>query len=100
MIRNIQLQLGVNIILILNLRLFLPHLPWPGLHPCSVHAHRMEKRDVNDVYGTYARGWDGEGEYGDGDKVYVSDNNENYSSDYSAGAETSRTTDNNPCYGH
>ena len=42
----------------------------------------------------------GEGEYGDGDKVYVSDNNENYSSDYSAGAEISRTTDNNPHYVH
>ena len=60
----------------------------------------MEKRDVNDVYGTYARGWDGEGEYGDGDKVYVSDNNENYFSDHSAEGETSRTTDNNPYYGH
>ena len=36
-----KLQLDVNITLILNLRLFLPHLPWSGLHPCSVHAHRM-----------------------------------------------------------
>ena len=39
--KSIQLQLDVKIILILNLRLFFPHLPWPGLHPCSVHAHRM-----------------------------------------------------------
>ena len=67
---------------------------------CCDLCKKMEKRDVNDVYGTYARGWDGEGEYGDGDKVYVSDNNENYSSEYSAAAETSRTTDNNPYYGH
>ena len=36
-----KLQLDVNIILILNLRLFLPHLPWSGLHPCCVHAHWM-----------------------------------------------------------
>ena len=26
---------------VLNLRLWVPHLPWSGLHPCSVHAHRM-----------------------------------------------------------
>ena len=38
----------------------------------------MEKRDINDIYGTYARGWDGEGDYGDGDKVYVSDSNTYY----------------------
>ena len=25
------------------------------------------------MYGTYARGWGGEGEYGEGDKVYVTD---------------------------
>ena len=39
------------------------------------------KEDVNDLYGTYARGWDddgGEGEYGDGDKVYVTDTNDYY----------------------
>ena len=29
--------------------------------------------DANPIYGTYSRGWDGEGEYGDGDKVYVTD---------------------------
>ena len=38
----------------------------------------LEKRDVNDIYGTYARGWDGEGDYGDGDKVYVCDSNTYY----------------------
>ena len=38
----------------------------------------MEKRDVNDIYGMYGRGWDGEGEYGDGDKVYVSHSNPEY----------------------
>ena len=36
------------------------------------------KHDVNDTYGTYARGWDSEGEYGDGDKVYVTDTNDYY----------------------
>ena len=35
---------------------------------------------MNDIYGTYARGWDGEGEYGDGDKVYVSNLNPEYQS--------------------
>ena len=37
--------------------------------------------DLNDTYGTYARGWDGEGEYGEGDKVYVTDTNTYYSAD-------------------
>ena len=39
------------------------------------------KEDVNDLYGTYAKGWDdddSEGEYGDGDKVYVTDTNDYY----------------------
>ena len=36
------------------------------------------KEEVNDTYGTYAMGWDGEGEYGDGDKVYVTDTNYYY----------------------
>ena len=44
---------------------------------CSL-CKTLEKRDVNDIYGTYARGWDGEGDYGDGDKVYVSDSNTYY----------------------
>ena len=37
------------------------------------------KEDENDVYGTYSRGSDDEGEYGDGDRVYVMDTNSNYS---------------------
>ena len=32
----------------------------------------------NDLYGTYSRGDDGEGEYGDGDIVEVVDNNDYY----------------------
>ena len=36
------------------------------------------KEEVNDTYGTYAMGWDGEGEYGDGDKVFVTDTNDYY----------------------
>ena len=47
---------------------------------CCCCCKTMEKRDVNDIYGTYARGWDGEGDYGDGDKVYVSDSNTYYGS--------------------
>ena len=39
-----------------------------------------ENTDENDTYGTYSRGWDGEGEYGDGDKVYVTDTNGEYDS--------------------
>ena len=34
--------------------------------------------DENDTYGTYSRGWDGEGDYGEGDKVYVTDANDYY----------------------
>ena len=34
--------------------------------------------DENRTYGTYARGWDGEGEYGDGDRVYAEDKNVYY----------------------
>ena len=47
---------------------------------CSCCCENREKRDVNDIYGTYARGEDGEGDYGDGDKVYVSDSNTYYGS--------------------
>ena len=35
----------------------------------------QESREENDTYGSYARGFNGEGDYGDGDKVYVTDNN-------------------------
>ena len=37
------------------------------------------KEDKNEFYGTYSRDSDDEGEYGDGDRVYVMDNNEYYS---------------------
>ena len=40
------------------------------------------KVDKNDIYGTYARGEGGEGDYGDGDKVYVEDSNPEYSNVY------------------
>ena len=36
------------------------------------------RTDENHVYGTYSRGWSEDGEYGDGDVVEVTDNNENY----------------------
>ena len=39
------------------------------------------KMDINsDVYGTYSRGENGDGEYGDGDRVYVQDSNDYYGS--------------------
>ena len=47
---------------------------------CCALSQDFEKEDINDTYGTYARGWDGEGEYGDGDKVYVTDSNTYYDS--------------------
>ena len=36
--------------------------------------------DENHTYGTYSRGWEDGGEYGDGDKVYVKDSNDYYAS--------------------
>ena len=45
---------------------------------CCAVCEDLEKKDINDIYGTYARGWDGEGDYGDGDKVYVCDSNTYY----------------------
>ena len=37
--------------------------------------------DENHTYGTYSRGWEEDGEYGDGDRVYVTDRNDYYASD-------------------
>ena len=34
--------------------------------------------DENHVYGTYSRGWEEEGEYGDGDVVEITDTNHYY----------------------
>ena len=45
---------------------------------CPKREQRM-KEEKNDICGTYSRGSDGEGEYGDGDGVYVLDTNEFYS---------------------
>ena len=47
---------------------------------CCPRRRNSMKEDKNDVYGTYARGWGGEGDYGDGDKVYVEDANVYYGS--------------------
>ena len=62
----------------------------------KVRGSREEEchTDENHTYGTYARGWDGEGEYGDGDVVEVVDNNELY-----GGAGEAETRDNNEYYG-
>ena len=34
------------------------------------------KVEENDIYGVYSKAWDGEGDYGEGDKIYVIDNND------------------------
>ena len=66
---------------------------------CCNLCKDLEKRDVNDIYGTYARGWDGEGEYGDGDKVYVSNVNPEYESyDYVETDLDNRVRDRNSQY--
>ena len=45
----------------------------------KAEARRMEEnKDLNPVYGTYSRGGDGEGDYGDGDVVEMSDRNSMY----------------------
>ena len=44
---------------------------------CSICKDSM-KRDINDIYGTYSRGENGEGDYGDGDRVYAIDSNDYY----------------------
>ena len=44
-------------------------------HQSKKSSPHQVQSDQNHTYGTYARGPDGEGEYGDGDKVYVTDNN-------------------------
>ena len=41
----------------------------------------IKKTDENPTYGTYSRGCEEDGEYGDGDKVYVTDANDYYASD-------------------
>ena len=72
----------------------------PPVHHCTCTCCKdLEKRDVNDIYGTYARGWDGEGEYGDGDKVFVSHSNPEYQSyDYVETDLDNRIRDQNSTY--
>jgi len=66
---------------------------------CCASCKDLEKRDVNDIYGTYARGCDGEGEYGDGDKVYVNHSNPEYQSyDYMESDLDNTMRDNNSQY--
>ena len=42
------------------------------------NQENISKTDENVDYGMYSRGWEGEGDYGDGDKVYVTDTNDYY----------------------
>ena len=41
-------------------------------------AQGVVDTDRNPVYGTYSRGWEDDGEYGDGDVVELTDNNPVY----------------------
>jgi hypothetical protein len=41
-------------------------------------AMAVERKDVNSIYGMYHRGWDGEGDYGDGDQMEIRDTNDYY----------------------
>ena len=41
-------------------------------------SNSVHRTDENHIYGTYSRGWDGEGDYGEGDQVYVTDTNDYY----------------------
>jgi hypothetical protein len=43
-----------------------------------VGAMPVERKDVNSIYGMYHRGWDGDGDYGDGDQMEMRDNNDYY----------------------
>ena len=45
---------------------------------CYKRRNEIVKTDYNDIYGTYARGWDGEGDYGDGDQMEMKDYNPVY----------------------
>ena len=45
---------------------------------CYKKRKEIVKTDYNDIYGTYARGWDGEGDYGDGDQMEMKDYNPVY----------------------
>lgn len=81
------------------------YMSWQHCHRMSKYCtccnlcKDLEKRDVNDIYRTYARGWDGEGEYGDGDKVYVSNVNPEYQSyDYVETDLDNRVRDRNSKY--
>ena len=82
----------------------LAHMSWHQCHLLNKYftctcCKDLEKRDVNDIYGTYARGWDGEGEYGDGDKVCVSNSNPEYQSyDYVETDLDNRIRDQNSMY--
>ena len=63
--------LGLNTIPVTVTFIGLAYMCWQH---CSVRCKRckdLEKWDINDIYGIH-RGWDGEGDYGNGDKVYVS----------------------------
>ena len=60
--------------------------------------YELFNTDKNHVYGTYSRGWEEGGEYGDGDRVYAVDENVYYvrNADYERqGKEADWAHDNN-----
>jgi hypothetical protein len=56
------------------------------------------RKEPNPIYSQYHRGWEGEGDYGDGDQQEVRDSNGYYGSPDKEGA--TRVSDFNPLYGH
>ena len=97
--------LGLSAIPVIFTLIGVAYMSWHHCHRLGKYftctcCKDLEKRDVNDIYGTYARGWDGEGEYGDGDKVYVSHSNSEYQSyDYMETELDTRIRDQNSTYG-
>ena len=98
-----QVFLGLASIPVVFTLIGLAHMIWKNCDlkcKCCALCKDLEKQDVNDIYGTYARGWDGEGEYGDGDKNYVSHSNVEYQSyDYMETELDTRIRDQNSTYG-
>ena len=64
---ELYIFLGLASIPVVFTLIGLAHMIWKNCDlrcKCCALCKDLEKQDVNDIYGTYARGWDGEGEYG------------------------------------
>ena len=78
--REIQIAIGVGclVVFIAAIVAIVCHLK--RVREGKAKSAESENFDENPDYGTYSRGWFGEGNYGDGDKVYVTDTNDYYTS--------------------